>query len=1127
MCDSLAHRGPDDEGFYTAPGVGLAMRRLSIIDLQGGHQPVANEDGTVWVVFNGEIYNYQELTAQLKGRGHVFSTRSDTETIVHLYEEYGLQFPRHLRGMFGFALWDTKRRRLVLVRDRIGEKPLFFSDTGGELLFASEMKAILQRGKSRRVSAQAVCDFLAASYVPPPRTFYTDIQKLTPGHMLVHEDGVTTVSSYREPESRRQYTRSFEAASSEVAELLDSTVKLCLKSDVEVGGFLSGGIDSSVIVALMRKHAAQVQTFSVGYGKQVAGYNELQYARQVAEEFGTKHHELIIGAGPTVELLPRILWHYDEPHGEPTSILVYLLSEFTRRHVKVALGGTGSDEIFFGYPRHTGIRLLQYYRCVPRPIRQLVVERIVSKWPESTEGKNFAKRAKRFISGSGLPPEEAYLSWISLLQRDVREDLLSEQLRADAEDPVGERFLRESLTSTNGRELLDRAADLDVHGYLPEFQLAYMDRMSMAHGLEVRSPFCDYRLVDLVTSLPASYRLRRTHSKHLLKKIARDWIPREIAERRKVGFDSPFGHWLKGELRGFITEFLSREHIEQSGLLDWEGVSRVLGQHLSGRRNYSLQLWSIMAVEAWYRMYIEDGTTDGRTYQLKDLRGASALDAVGSSASRSPSADVGSRGMRPRKRQTTPGHRWTRRELWEATPRTIRRVLGFVLNALPKDRLLGKRFRKYWRFVNESQWWPADRARAYQVQKLRQICRIAYDGAARYRRMFDEAGSVPGRLRQSEPLAGLPTTDKGILRDLADEMHAVSPPSLGVDIVTTGGTAGAPLSFHMPASRSAIEYAYLVNSWQRAGYRLGMPIAVLRGRIVKPDRNGFRHEYDPILRYHYYSAFHMADENMARYLDHIATIGPCFLHVYPSTAAALARFIVRGGRVAPPNIRGILAESEIVYPQQREMVQQVFGCRYFSCYGHSEKLVLAAECEHSTDYHVWPTYGYFELLDEDGKPVTTPGQRGEIVGTGFINTVMPFIRYRTGDYATYVGDRCEACGREHVIIRDIRGHRTQEVLIAADGSQIPWVALNMHDDTFSHVRQFQFRQDVPGRAVLRIVPAEGFSDEDAKRIQLNLGRKFDGQLQFSIESGSHISLSPRGKAIYVDQRIPQEAPEAR
>jgi phenylacetate-CoA ligase len=341
-----------------------------------------------------------------------------------------------------------------------------------------------------------------------------------------------------------------------------------------------------------------------------------------------------------------------------------------------------------------------------------------------------------------------------------------------------------------------------------------------------------------------------------------------------------------------------------------------------------------------------------------------------------------------------------------------------------------------------------------------------------------------------------------------------------VDLISTGGTGGRPLSFYIDADRSPFEYAHLVSGWQRIGYSLGVPLVVMRGRVVAPDRGSLYHEYDPLLRHHCYSTYHMTDRNMRRYLEHVRGIGPCFLHVYPSAVAALARFLRRSGIAPPDNIRGIIAESEIVYPEQRTMVEQTFGCRYFSSYGHTEKLVAAAECEHSSDYHIWPTYGYFELLDNDGQPVTTPGQTGEIVGTGFINRVIPFIRYRTGDRATWIGDRCEACGRQHAIVRDIRGHRTQEVLIAADGSHIPWAALNMHDDTFSAVQQFQFYQAAPGEATLRIIPTSGFRGVDRERIQRNLNRKVAGRLEFTIELTSALQSSRRGKAIYVDQRTP-------
>ena len=458
--------------------------------------------------------------------------------------------------------------------------------------------------------------------------------------------------------------------------------------------------------------------------------------------------------------------------------------------------------------------------------------------------------------------------------------------------------------------------------------------------------------------------------------------------------------------------------------------------------------------------------------------------------------------------------------LWQSrVPASIKSVCARPLAWVGWKRAYGRRFVANLQFAIRAEGWTADASRAYQLKQVLGICRLACERTAFYRRVFAEAGFNPQDLRSLDDLARVPTIDRETVCRHLEEMCTVSPRSAGVDRIATGSTGGVPLYFYIGINRSAVEYAYLVASWQRASYTPDMQLAELRGRIVRPDRTGLRHEHDPLLRRHYYSTFHMNDDNMRRYLEHMATIGPCYLLVYPSSIAALARFIRRSGRAVPANIRGILAGSEMVYPEQRTLVQEVFGARLFSWYGHTEKIVLAAGCEHSTDYHVWPTYGCFELLDEQGKPVTTPGQRGEIVGTGFINTVVPFIRYRTGDYATYVGDRCEACGREHTIIRDIRGHRTQEMLIAADRSEISWTALNMHDDTFANVRQFQFYQDTPGRAVLRIVPATGFSDEDRQRIQRNMGLRLDGRVTFTLDLVGAIPLSPRGKTIYVDQRI--------
>ncbi len=461
----------------------------------------------------------------------------------------------------------------------------------------------------------------------------------------------------------------------------------------------------------------------------------------------------------------------------------------------------------------------------------------------------------------------------------------------------------------------------------------------------------------------------------------------------------------------------------------------------------------------------------------------------------------------------------SKKNIWERMPVGAKAGLGKVLKIIPLPYLLGKQFRQIRRFLQESQFWTHGEIHAYQLDRLQRVCALAGTKAAYYRRSFKQCGFDPEKFDSLDYFRRLPFTDRKTIQKHLQSMCTVSVDAPHVDYITTGGTTGSPLCFYTTSFRSQIEYAYLVSGWQRAGYELRTPVAVLRGKVVKRNSRGIYHEFDPVFNNHYYSSFYLTDEDMGRYVEHIRGIGPCFLHVYPSSVYYLARFLQRTGIKPPANVQAILAESENVYPEQRRMVEEVFGCRYFSSYGHTEKLVAAVECEHSDNYHVWPTYGFFELIDEDGNPITTPGQRGEIVGTGFINDVVPFIRYRTGDFATYVGDTCSRCGRNHAIIKDIRGHRVQEVLVAHDGSMISWTAVNMHDDTFDNVLRFQFYQDRPGKAVLKVIPTPSFGSGDAAKIKKNLGSKFSGRLDFEIESVDEIPLSASGKSVFVDQRI--------
>jgi len=461
----------------------------------------------------------------------------------------------------------------------------------------------------------------------------------------------------------------------------------------------------------------------------------------------------------------------------------------------------------------------------------------------------------------------------------------------------------------------------------------------------------------------------------------------------------------------------------------------------------------------------------------------------------------------------------SKKNLWEKIPAPGKSIIGGVLAKIPVEYLIGKRYRATINFLEESQDWDKTKIRDYQVQQLHRILTLAFNKTKFYKESFSKHGFDPKNFNSLEQIQQLPLTDRETIKNNLQSMCTVSVNAPHVDYITTGGTSGAPLCFYTTSKRSQIEYAYLVSGWKRVGYKLGAPVAVLRGKVIKKNSQGQYYEIDPVFNHHYFSSFHLTDENMAFYLERIKNLGPCFLHVYPSSIYYLARFLKRSGLQPPKNIQGILAESENVYPEQRQLVEELFNCRYFSSYGHTEKLIAAAECEHSDDYHVWPTYGFFELLDEDGSVITTPGRRGEIVGTGFINDVVPFIRYRTGDFATYVGDQCPKCGRNHLLIRDIRGHNVQETLIAKDGTVIPWSAVNMHDDTFNNVHRFQFYQDTPGKAVLRVIPTPAFTPLDAEKIKKNLGIKFAGRLEFDIKLVPDIPLSGSGKSIFVDQRI--------
>jgi asparagine synthase (glutamine-hydrolysing) len=606
MAQLLAHRGPDDAGECVRPAADgkvavLAHRRLSIIDIPGGHQPQTNEDGTIRVVFNGEIYNFRQLRADLERAGHRFATRSDTEVIVHLYEEYGLDVVHHLRGMFAFALWDEPRRRLVLARDRLGVKPLYYAEPDGEieLAFASELKSLLRvPGVSRELDPEALASYLAFLYIPHPRSAVRGVRKLPPGHLLVHEDGRTKIDRYwsldvepTEPDDERLWS------------LFEEAVALRLVADVPVGSFLSGGIDSSSIVAAAAAAGGRPDTFTVVFSRpEERLYDERDDARAVASAFGTDHHEL--EAAPDVsELLPEIVRHFDEPFGNPTALLVYELSRLTRQHVKVALAGDGADELFAGYPRFKGLAAAAWYRRVPGPMRALAAAG-ARALPESTRGRHTLRRAREFALAPVDSLEAAYVSWITYFGPQARGELLApamaERLRESAPP---ERFLYDLFDRAPTDDLVNRLSFVELQSFLPGNVLEYGDRMSMAHGLEVRSPFTDHRLVEYALGLPGSEKLHRGRSKAILRRAAAPHLPERPVAKRKIGFNPPMGLWLNRELAPLVESHLGREVVEARGLFRPEAVARLVAQLRGGRRDVSLQVWSLIVLEQWSREY--------------------------------------------------------------------------------------------------------------------------------------------------------------------------------------------------------------------------------------------------------------------------------------------------------------------------------------------------------------------------------------------------------------------------------------------------------------------------------------------------------------------------------------------
>jgi asparagine synthase (glutamine-hydrolysing) len=604
MAATIVHRGPDSSGFFVCSDVGLAVRRLAIMDVAGGDQPLANEDGQVRLVCNGEIYNSPSLREELRGLGHQFRTGSDCETIVHAYEEFGDGFLERLNGMFALALWDQRRRRLVLARDRVGIKPLYYAQHEGLLLFGSEAKTLLAYpGFPRALDLVSLDQYLTYEYVPTPRSIFQGVSKLRPGHALAVEDGQVRDWAYWQLDfTPRPPTRPVEDMADELWQTLREAVRRELMSDVPLGVFLSGGIDSSAVAAAMTELGGDVRSFSIGF--EDASFDESAYAQQVAQHLGTRHHQQQLKADQMWELVPALADLLDEPFADPSVIPTFLLSRFAREHVTVALGGDGGDELFAGYPTLQAHRLASYYGRLPSPLRDRLIPGLANRLPVSRRNLSLDFKAKRFVAAATHPPAERHHAWMGAFPPSAKPALLTPAVSEALGDAATFDALEEHVAAARSFDETSRILYLDMKMYLEGDILAKVDRASMGCSLEVRVPLLNADLVELATHLPADLKLRRLTRKYLLRKAVAGKLPESIINRPKKGFGIPVAPWLRRELRSLMQDALSEDRLRRQGLFEPAYVSTLVEDHQRGRRDNRKLLWTLLMFQLWHERWL-------------------------------------------------------------------------------------------------------------------------------------------------------------------------------------------------------------------------------------------------------------------------------------------------------------------------------------------------------------------------------------------------------------------------------------------------------------------------------------------------------------------------------------------
>lgn len=616
MLDVLKHRGPDDKGIYLFQSkfpdsegeakVGLGHRRLSIIDLsETGHQPMSNEDKTIWIVCNGEVYNFLDLKKNLEDKGHIFYSKSDTEVIIHLYEEMGVDCVKELRGMFAFAVWDENKQRLLLARDRLGKKPLNYAIRGRNLIFASEIKSILEDADvSRQVDVEAMHLYLTYGYVPAPQTMFLGIKKLPPAHILIWERGEIKIERYWNLSYQKKVRMKEDGYCAKILELLTEATKIRLISDVPLGVFLSGGIDSSAIVAIMSRLSTKpVKTFSIGFEE--SSFNELKYARKIAKLFNTEHYEYMVKAD-ALEVLPKLVWHFNEPFADSSAIPTYYLSKMARQEVTVALNGDGGDEAFAGYERYAANKIARLYRRIPLGILKDATAFITERLPESTKKKDIIKNIKRFIRPADFSPYERYAYWMSIFDKELKNNLYSDGLKNRLEGVGDWDYISDTYRQSDAEDFVDATLFVDAMTYLPGDLLVKVDIASMANSLEVRSPFLDHRLMEFAASIPSDLKLKGISTKYILKKALAKILPQQIINRKKSGFGVPVGSWFRNELKDYAYNILLSQISSKRGYFNPAIIRMMLDEHTSGKIDHGQRIWSLINLELWHQMFIDN-----------------------------------------------------------------------------------------------------------------------------------------------------------------------------------------------------------------------------------------------------------------------------------------------------------------------------------------------------------------------------------------------------------------------------------------------------------------------------------------------------------------------------------------